>query len=71
MTKHIFLLFSINWFRELINCFSRSSESEDRKLVLQRVKSLLSAEKELLKILPKNLNFLPAPVLPLVDVSSW
>jgi hypothetical protein len=36
-----------------------------------RIKSLLVAETELLKILPKHPNFAPPPVLPLVDVSSW
>ena len=28
-------------------------------------------EKELLRILPKNMGFVPPPVLPLIDVSSW
>lgn len=36
-----------------------------------RIKTLLLAESELLKILPKHLSFIPPPALPLVDVSGW
>ena len=55
----------------MINCFSRSKNGEDYKLVLVRIKNVLMLEKELLRILPKNLGFVPAPVLPLIVVTSW
>lgn len=65
------VFYCINWFRELINCFTRSKEPDDRKRVLVRIKNILKLEQILMKILPKNINFVPPTVLPLVEVSTW
>ncbi|CAO3631631.1 unnamed protein product [Cunninghamella blakesleeana] len=54
---------SINWFREMINCFSITIEEEDiRRKLITRLKHIVKLESILNAILPYASNFVPIDI---------
>lgn len=63
--------YSLNFFRELVNTFSISNDTEDRKKVIIRLKNIAYIQEKLKKVLAINLGYMPPSMLHLEDISQW
>ena len=65
--------YCLNWFRELINTFSKDEKQdyEDRRKVIVRLKNILNVEDNLKKVLAKNIGYIPPTMLHLEDSNGW
>jgi Fanconi anemia group D2 protein len=66
------LFYCANWFRELLNAFAPSADGDERRRnVLNRLKDLITVQKDIKSCLATHTSFVPQSVLHLVDTSSW
>ena len=63
--------YCLNFFRELINTFAVSQDSEDKKKVIIRLKNILDIRERLSKLLGKHPGYHPPTMLHLEDTSGW
>ena len=63
--------YAINWLTELINFFSKEEDTEVRKLVLLRLKQIISLRETLQRLLQSNPTFKPPAALFCEDTSKW
>ena len=63
--------YAINWLIELINCFCLEEDGEVRKLVLLRLKQIITLRSTLQQALKSNPSFRPPIALFCEDTSQW
>ena len=63
--------YCLNFFRELVNTFSESTDEEDKKKVIIRLKNICHVQDKLKKILASNPGYHPPTMLYLEDQSGW
>ena len=67
------LFYCANWFRELLNAFASAAAEEParQRLVLNRLKDLISVQSAIASCVSAHPTFTPPPVLHLADCSAW
>lgn len=65
------LFLCLNWFREIINLFSRIDDEDTRRLVMIRLKNVLTLEERLKGLLHTNAQYRPPNILFSEDTASW